>query len=90
MDELLNNAVILGALAGMILSLFFGFFPKVKVWYAGKADEFKSAFMLVMTLGVAIGLAVWSEADITETFLTIIFSMVGNQTFFGATKRLRK
>jgi hypothetical protein len=48
------NAAGLGATLGLVLSLFFNYFPRVKVWYAALSREAKSGIMIGALAAVAV------------------------------------
>lgn len=90
MDELLSNPQALAAGIGILLSLVFGFFPKLKAAYAAKSDEFKSSLMTGLVLLTGVGIGVWKGLDVEGFIMTILFAGTGNQVTFGLMKRLMK
>lgn len=61
MEAIVSPEILITA-TGIILSLLFSYIPGLRVWYGGKAEEFKKLFMLslmVAVAGVMFGLGCW-------------------------------
>lgn len=89
LTELVTNPVLLSTIAGILLSLVFGFVPGLRERFDAKADDFKQSFMLLLQGLVLLGLSFLFEVDLMEVLMMILGSVGGNNIIFSATKHLR-
>lgn len=89
MGGLLTDYDVLVLAAGGLLSLAFGFIPKLKAWYDPQPDQFKAALMLVLVVAVGVGAALLEGMDVLGVVRAVLFAQIGNAATFTGTKHLR-
>lgn len=95
------NQETLSFIAGSIVSLTWSYFPSVKNWYDQKTKDWKSIInittLALVALGVfglscagVSGLVECSKDGLISLGKSFALALMGNQTTYGATKRLFK
>ena len=83
---------VIGGIVGLILTLVFAYFPKLRVWYAGLASEVKSYIMigllaataLVVTVLAMSGVIVTAEPVTWAVFAKVLFAaLLANQPAYS-------
>jgi hypothetical protein len=88
------TATELSAIAGVVLSLFFSYVPKINTWFASLASEYKRLIMLGVLLATALGvygvscLGWWpvvtcDQVGIKSLAEALLMAAIANQTAYS-------
>jgi hypothetical protein len=83
MDTIIFTPEVLAGITGLLLTLLFAYFPKLRVWYGGLQSEVKSYIMIGLLFITAVGITLLAQSGLIQTAEPVTW-LFAAKVFFAA------